>query len=674
MRGNFIAKKFRIVVLEQRNNQMAGEINVLSLEKKELVSKIIALGQKHVIEGLSSEDLEALLEDLCVVDSFYQEIGGITGYQKIAEKLLEGKRQDHPEEIEIHPPEMVELDDRQKSRKLFWKGISHLAQTAEMVTVGGAADRLCLIDPTTKKGLPAICLDFFGKGLLSVIFDDLHAREYLYYKLTGEQVFIPVALMSSKIKGNADYLRHYCQKHGWFGKESSISIFLQPLVPSFDGFGKWLLQEKGKLRLLPPGHGVIWKAAEKSGIFAWFLQKGCTHAIVRQINNPMAGVDQTLGAFIGTGYALNKDFGIAGVPRKAHTKEGVNVIVEEKGEFYLSNIEYCEFSKLKRVDFSKGYPANTNLLFFNIQALLNAILDNPYPGLIVNAKEDPSVSGGYYARVESMMQNISESFRWKKNEPAKTFVTISQRLKTFSAIKRGDSPQLPFIETPIGCYFDYCQNAYDLLMNYCGVSLPSFASQEDFLNKGPSFIFLYHPILGPCYEIIAQKIKGGKIADGSEIELHIADLYMENLDLNGSFSIVADQMSGSLTKEGQRCYNHQTGRAYFKDVTIVNRGHREKELSRMWQKKIAHSEKFSLHLKGHSEFIAEGVSFMGSMHIEVEDGMRMRALMQEGKVVFISEPLEGCAPFYLLQKDSEGVPFFVLNFSLQQEVYFASLP
>jgi UDP-N-acetylglucosamine pyrophosphorylase len=52
----------------------------------------------------------------------------------------------------------------------------------------------------------------------------------------------------------------------------------------------------------PGGHGAIWKLMRDEGVFDWLRAGGREAALVRQISNPMAGVDTTLLALAGTGY------------------------------------------------------------------------------------------------------------------------------------------------------------------------------------------------------------------------------------------------------------------------------------------------------------------------------------------------------------------------------------
>lgn len=40
---------------------------------------------------------------------------------------------------------------------------------------------------------------------------------------------------------------------------------------------------------------------------------------------------------------------------------------------------------------------------------------------------------------------------------------------------------------------------------------------ESYLRRGPGFIFLFHPALGPLWDVIAQKIRGGAVLDGREL-------------------------------------------------------------------------------------------------------------------------------------------------------------
>ena len=68
-------------------------------------------------------------------------------------------------------------------------------------------------------------------------------------------------------------------------------------------------------------------------------------------------------------------------------------------------------------------------------------------------------------------------------------------------------------QTPDGSFYSLQQNAAELLRR-CGVVVPALGGVQEYLRRGPGFIFLFHPALGPLWEVIAQKIRGGSIAGG----------------------------------------------------------------------------------------------------------------------------------------------------------------
>ena len=46
---------------------------------------------------------------------------------------------------------------------------------------------------------------------------------------------------------------------------------------------------------------------------------------------------------------------------------------------------------------------------------------------------------------------------------------------------------------------------------------------EEYLEHGPGFVFVYHPALGPLWEVIGQKLRGGRLARGAEVVLEVAE-------------------------------------------------------------------------------------------------------------------------------------------------------
>ena len=76
--------------------------------------------------------------------------------------------------------------------------------------------------------------------------------------------------------------------------------------------------------------------------------------------------------------------------------------------------------------------------------------------------------------------------------------------------------------------------------------LPQVGEVEQYLERGPGFIFLFHPALGPLWAVIAQKLRGGSLAAGSELVLQVAEVAVRNLQLDGSLLVYADAVMGAL--------------------------------------------------------------------------------------------------------------------------------
>src|SRR5262249_10292867 len=155
-----------------------------------------------------------------------------------------------------------------------------------------------------------------GRTLLEGLIRDLQGREYLFEKLTGKSVTVPVALMVSDEKSNEAHIKAICEERAWFGRgRENFLFFKQPLIPVITKEGDWSLKAPLQLNLKPGGHGVIWIQALQQKILSELRKRGKTHAVVRQINNPVAGTDYGLLAFAGWGYKHHKTFGFASCQR-----------------------------------------------------------------------------------------------------------------------------------------------------------------------------------------------------------------------------------------------------------------------------------------------------------------------------------------------------------------------
>ncbi len=619
----------------------------LSCEEKLALLALVLINQALDLTVTEEKQWRALLQQLIHVDRFYREIGGIIGYQvELLERLaltaapLPTRTYHSPIFDDISTPDPAHI----------FSGLKALPFMAEIYPLGGAADRLHLVDVETGSELPAAKLSFAGRTLLEGLIRDVQAREWLYYRLFGKQLTTPIAMMTSWEKENHRHVLQICEAHRWFGRpRETFRCFAQPLVPTVDDRGQWHTVGPLKLLMKPGGHGALWKLARDEGVFAWLREKNRSSILVRQINNPIAGLDHGLLAFTGIGFSKEQSFGFASCPRRLRAAEGMNVIVEkEDGHIVLTNVEYCDFAAfgIEDLPLKEGEPfsrfsSNTNILYANLDAIERAVAKCPFPGLLVNLKrsvfldEQGQKRDAKIARLESTMQNIADVFVEPKKgdaplKPERTYVTYNHRHKTISVAKKACVPGQSHQETPELCFHELLL-AHRELLDLCGVATPAERPPEEELLQGPAFVFLYHPALGPLYSIIQQKLRGGSIGEGAELLLEIAELDIENLSLQGSLCVRAERILGELDPEGLLQYSERVGRCRLHECSVVNRGVHWEKSRPYWEMRLHRIEALEIELRGHSEFDAKGVRFEGAEKFVVEDGERM-VLRQENGV------------------------------------------
>lgn len=643
------------------------------------VLSVIAIDQADLLFGApdrlntTESPWKSFVDTLATVESFYASFGGVIGYhalmlRKLAEKELGQQTPTEDASKTYLQPERIDITQSTKQvTDYMYRGLVGIAEIGEIYPIGGAGDRLDLKDEKTGEPLPAAKLQFLGRTLLEGLIRDLQAREYLYFRLFGKQLVTPVALMTSQEKHNRDYIINICEKSHWFGREkSSFLLFDQPMIPMVNQEGDWCATAPLQLMLKPGGHGVMWKLARDAGVFDWMRQQGRRSLIVRQINNPISGLDHGLILLAGAGIEQGKLFGFASCPRAINAAEGMNVVVEQRlpegsYSYSLTNIEYTDFAAKGIQDIpaeaGSGYsmfPANTNILFADIDTVDVLSEIYPVPGLLVNMKtmvscldRRGSIHKVSAARLESTMQNIADYIQAvfpsrlqpEEQQQIPSFLTFNERRKTISVTKRSIQSGQSFMETPESCFHDYLMNMHDLLTRYCGMTLPQISEQQDYIINGPSFLVNIHPAMGPLYQVIAQKVRGGVLAQGSELVLEITEAQLENVDIEGSLLVIATNPLGSSDENGVIHYGQHCGKCILRDVQIRNRGVDRAAPNRFWKQEIKRNEALEILLHGNAQFFAERVTFAGKRRIEVPDGIRMTAYEEDGQLLFNSEPV-----------------------------------
>jgi hypothetical protein len=660
----------------------------LGWQDQTVLKLLIVIGQEHVLVNLASQKkaLNALLRLIKQIDEFYETSNGLIVYQMTVLKLILENKEEFslmPQNLNtsyLKPPKIDISEDTSDVRKAIRTAIDNLGDIAEIYPIGGAGERLKLTDNQTNEPLPVALLPFLGKNLLEGLIRDVQAREFLYFKLTGKQLITPIAMMTSDENHNNVHIHKLLEDSNWFYRsKEQFFIFTQPMVPVVTEEGNWLLSSLDSVHVKPSGHGVIWKLSQEKGVFKWLKLKNRSKMITRQINNPVACIDAGLLSFMGVGFRHKKVFGFASCDRFVHTSEGMDILIEEKTHagyaYKLTNIEYTEFVKKgiedePEVEFSKfsKFPANTNLLFLDIEEVEKAIQINPVPGLLINMKSSVPyinskglLTGIKAGRLESTMQNIADEIVDLSNQKLdenqydtlRSYLTYNKRIKTISVTKRSFNTECCQAETPESCFYDILQNHHDLFTKYCFMNLPDLNSFEHYLVDGPSFVVNYHPACGPLFSVIAQKIRGGRLADGSELQLEIAEIDMENLELDGSLIIEATNVMGSSDEAGILQYGKQLGKCTLKNVKVKNKGIDREVNNTYWKQDVKRHESLKIILHGDAELVAENVIFTDDLQIDVQDGQRLVVSQVGEDLKFDKQPLQRGTSYWTYAFDNE---------------------
>ncbi|XP_073009831.1 UTP--glucose-1-phosphate uridylyltransferase 3, chloroplastic [Typha latifolia] len=628
------------------------------------------------------EMLRKLLKVLGEIEQFYDCIGGIIGYQIMAlELLLPSKAQVYQsrssEFMELHVPSGLNLmENTEYAHQAALWGIEGLPELGEIYPLGGAGDRLGLVDPDTGECLPTAMLPYCGRTLLEGLIRDLQAREFVHFKIYGRQSITPVAIMTSSAKNNHEHVTALCERLEWFGRgRQNFQLFEQPLVPVVAAEdGKWLISRSLFPVCKPGGHGAVWKLAYDKGVFRWFFSHGRKGATVRQVSNVVAATDLTLLALSGLGLHHNKKLGFASCERNFGATEGINVLLEKQNtdgqwSYGITCIEYTEFDKFGIMDaaislgsLQEDFPANTNILYVDLHAAekvgssQNAM---SLPGMVLNLKKavsyvdhlgfECSTSGG---RLECTMQNIADNFLNTYNSRCNkvieseldTFIVYNERKKVTSSAKRKRKLEdISLHQTPEGSLLDVMRNAYDLLSS-CNIEVPKIKDNINYFNCAPPFLIFLHPALGPLWEITKQKFLGGSIHEGSELQVEIAEFLWNDVELDGSLIILAENIMGSMMMNDKGDpmlqYGTRCGRCKLQRVRVLNKGINWNSPNNVyWKHDVERIETLKIILHGNAEFEATDVVLQGTHEFEVPNGYRMSVIQDCAGFVVKLDPI-----------------------------------
>lgn len=633
----------------------------LDLKERVMILTLVSLDQADsLFTGWEkredpAKDLRELAQKLFKIELFYEPIGGIIGYTFLVLKLLQKKGGAYPHTLIETPPK---IDMKEPIvRRYVREGLKKMPLIGEVYPVGGAGDRLNLRDPKTGEALPQAKLQFEGRTLLEGLIRDLKAREVLYERVYGKSTLTPIALMTSSEKMNTRHMIEILEENNWFERpRESYFLFEQPLVPVISVDGTWAANAPFEPLLKPGGHGVLWLLMDEYRVFDWFKKFKRDYLIVRQINNPIAGLDDNLLALAGMGIKEKKAFGFLSCPRLCGSSEGMNVLLQSKNEdgyhSTITNIEYTDFA-LRGIEdkpmpsepYSK-YPSNTNILFASIKDVKKALEKSPLPGIVFNAKTkvpyltEHGLKETLGGRLESTMQNIADHMTSQTQDAKvslkdlKTFLLYNDRGKTISVTKKEMKKGESLAETPMQAWLDKQKAAY-ALFEECGFKLPPF----------PDAVIEYSPSLGPLYSIIKQKVKKGALKKGSELLIEGEMIAIEGLDLDGSLKILAPE-----------------GRVFLKNILVTNKGLNLRKKHKFWQG-TENLESLVIECEEHAEFWAENAAFEKPLHLIVPRGHKTVAKMVKGKLEFITKKISKPSWKWEIGFNSRAIP--ALTFKLE---------
>ena len=596
-----------------------------------------------------AKDLRDLAQKLFKIELFYEPIGGVIGYTYLILKLLQKKGANFPHNT-IHTPPKVDMKDP-IVRRYVREGLKKMPSIGEVYPVGGAGDRLNLRDPKTGEALPQAKLQFEGRTLLEGLIRDVQAREILYERVYGKSTLTPIALMTSSEKMNTRHMIEILEENNWFERpRESFFLFEQPLVPVITVDGTWSASAPFEPLLKPGGHGVLWLLMDEYRVFDWFKKFKRDYLIVRQINNPIAGLDDNLLALAGMGIKEKKSFGFLSCPRLCGSSEGMNVLLQSKNEdgFHstITNIEYTDFAARGIEDKPVHgkpyslYPSNTNILFASVKDIKKALEKSPLPGIVFNAKSkvpfltEHGVKETLGGRLESTMQNIADHLTAQtlgsevNQKELRTFLLNNDREKTISVTKKEMKKGESLAETPMQAWLDKLKAAYLLFENECDFKLPPF----------PEAVIEYSPSLGPLYSIIKQKVKNGALKKGSELLIEGEMVAIDGLDIDGSIKIIAPE-----------------GRVFLKNIVVTNKGLNLRKKNTFWQE-TATLESLVIECEEHAEFWAENVTFNKPLHLIVPRGHRTVAKLVKGKLEFITKKISKPSWKWEITFNSKAIP------------------
>ncbi|HEY0983333.1 MULTISPECIES: UTP--glucose-1-phosphate uridylyltransferase [unclassified Schlesneria] len=304
-------------------------------------------GQQHLLrfwKELSAEQQKLLAAQLADLDwdlvSNFAKKG--TSPQSDFE---ERARRAAPPAYVVRTPKSAADRDKWRAAREIGENALREGKVGAVLLAGGQGTRLGF---KQSKGLFPIG-PVTNQSLLQILATKLIATSQRY------GTTIPYFVMTSD--KTHDEIEEFYRRNNYFGLDpKDVFLFPQGFAPSVDlKSGKVLLADKGNLSMSPDGHGGLFSALWKAGLFDEMKRRGIEYIFSHQVDNPLARVCDP--EFIGL-HLMHESEVSTKVVAKTGPDEKVGVAVDIDGRTQI--IEYSDLPK----DLAQARDAAGDLKFW----------------------------------------------------------------------------------------------------------------------------------------------------------------------------------------------------------------------------------------------------------------------------------------------------------------------
>mmetsp|Transcript_42448 Transcript_42448/g.133715 ORF Transcript_42448/g.133715 Transcript_42448/m.133715 type:complete len:610 (+) Transcript_42448:195-2024(+) len=533
---------------------LAANMHILSEVEFRFASSLIGLGQGHLFghwpaPGFQDDDKHRFLNQAMHLNEDYP--GGLREYIMNARQLLLKSKHGISSNAEFVPeiadgfsvePRSTEILDFER------EGYANMHQCAFVLVAGGLGERLGYSG--IKVALPAEITT--GRCFLQYYIDNVLALQSICDMSPGQK--LPFIIMTSHEthQKTLDLL----VRNNYFGADRSQFILVkQGEVPAIvDTGGHLALNSDDNYQLMtkPHGHGDVHRLLYTTGVAKNLVDAGYKWIYFFQDTNVLAF--KPLPACLGISAKHNLDVNTMAVPRKAGDACGaIMKLRRPDGTSLINNVEYNEVQDLlgDKMDYDpklgeSPYPGNTNQIIFKLSSYLQALVEsNGKVPEFVNPKYENSDKTSFQTptRLECMMQDFPKVFP-EKMKPEISFVKM-KRWFSYSPVKNSvakgvslASVNLPPMTASTGEADVYICNRE--LLRIAGVEVQDAAVT---VFNGIPIVAGPRVILAPSFAVgvgdVIHKVKGGRISSKSTLIVSGPDVFIEDLDLDGTLIVKA---------------------------------------------------------------------------------------------------------------------------------------